>query len=84
MDETTVDIALLEPMETDRETDFLYMIRDFDGYIAVFSSADHENPEFVTNIMTKTLRSLDQLQLKDGIFAKTGEDMLKLLEDFGS
>jgi hypothetical protein len=61
-----------------------YLIRAHNGHIAVFFNRDDETPGIETMIETETLRLVDREKLQAGIEASTYEDVLKLLEDFGS
>ena len=61
-----------------------YLIRSYNGHIAVFMNKDDKSPGVETTIETETLRSVDKEKLQNGIEVNTYEDVLKLLEDFGS
>lgn len=69
---------------TQSETQEPYLLRSFNGHVAVFFNRDDETPGIETMIETETLRSVDRDKLQNGIEADTYEDVLKLLEDFGS
>jgi hypothetical protein len=70
------------PVETqERES---YWLRAFNGHISVFFSEEDEVPSVETTIDIDTLRAVDREKLEKGIEAPTYEDVLKLLEDFGS
>ena len=60
-----------------------YILKDQDGYVAVFSSKDSKLLE-VTAIPVSTLRKADRTLLEVGIAADSRETMLTLLEDFNS
>lgn len=60
-----------------------YILKESDGYVAVFSSNDPQ-PIQVTGIRVSGLRQADQALLRDGITAASREELLSLLEDFGS
>jgi hypothetical protein len=61
-----------------------YWLRAFNGHISVFFSEEDEVPSVETTIDIDTLRAVDREKLEKGIEAPTYEDVLKLLEDFGS
>ena len=61
-----------------------YWLRAYNGHIAVFFNAESDVPAIETTIEIDTLRDVDQAKLMEGIAADTYEEVLKLLEDFGS
>jgi hypothetical protein len=69
---------------TQAPADEPYLLRSYNGHVAVFFDRDDTTPGIETTIVTETLRSVDAEKLQDGIEAATYEDVLKLLEDFGS
>ncbi len=74
------------PVVDDRYTDFAsaaYILKESGGYVAVFSS-NTSQPLEVTAIPVSTLRQADQTLLETGITAANEEELLQLLEDFGS
>lgn len=60
-----------------------YILKESDGYVAVFSS-NSETPPELTNIPVSGLRQADQALLKQGITAADRQAVLALLEDLGS
>lgn len=60
-----------------------YVLREHDGYIAVYGAAGG-NLDYVTGIEVKNLREVDRDLLAQGIWAGSREDMTQLLEDLGS
>lgn len=72
------------PVLVETEEQESYWLRAFNGHIAVFFDGDAEKPAIETTIDVDTLRDYDRQLLENGIEAKTYEDVLKLLEDFGS
>lgn len=61
-----------------------YYLRDYDGVIAVFKSADAARPIETTEIETETLNDVDRELLRRGIPAENRQELLMLLEDFSS
>lgn len=61
-----------------------YLLRSYNGHIAVYLDKNDEIPGIETMIETDSLRAIDREKLQNGIEAATYEDVLKLLEDFGS
>lgn len=61
-----------------------YIIRAYNGHIAVFLGADTDSAVIETTIEVEGLRAVDKDKLGQGIVAHSYEEVLKLLEDFGS
>ncbi len=61
-----------------------YVLRDYEGYVAVFVENDPNCPMTVTDIQISTLRELDQRLLQTGMKVKTHERLVMTLEDLGS
>lgn len=61
-----------------------YVLRSFNGHIAVFDGDIPESPMIETTIDVAELRAVDRDKLENGIAAQNYADVLKLLEDFGS
>lgn len=59
----------------------IYMLRDLNGFIAVYVNGELE---MVTDIPVALLRGVDQAELEKGIKVNSYEELLKLIEDFGS
>ncbi len=70
--------VLAETQETES-----YWLRAYNGHIAVFFG-DTDAPAIETTIKVESLRDVDRQKLEQGIEAASYEDVLKLLEDFGS
>jgi hypothetical protein len=61
-----------------------YCLRAYQGHIAVFYDGMKDSPAVETAITVSQLRAVDRAKLESGIFVQTYEEVLKLLEDFGS
>ena len=61
-----------------------YVLKDCDGYIGVYASAQAPAPEDITDIPTANLRPADRKLLARGIPVSNRSELLTLLEDFGS
>jgi hypothetical protein len=61
-----------------------YWLRAYDGHIAVYDNQSSDKPIIETTIDVDSLRTVDKAMLSNGIEAESYEDVLKLLEDFGS
>ena len=60
-----------------------YVLKDADGYIAVFYKG-RGYPAFITNIPLASLRGVDREDVENGIVVETRQELIALLEDFGS
>jgi hypothetical protein len=69
---------------TETQSKDSYWLRSFNGHIAVYSSKEASFPMIETTIDIEGLRAVDRTLLDTGIGTATYEDVLKLLEDFGS
>ena len=61
-----------------------YTLRAFNGHIAVFCGDIKDLPAVETTIDVGSLRAVDREKLSGGIRVQTYDEVLKLLEDFGS
>lgn len=71
--------ALTEARSSDK-----YWLRSHNGHIVVYNNMEDDSPMIETTIDVESLRAVDRVLLDSGIGASTYEDVLKLLEDFGS
>lgn len=69
---------------TEVQNDNGYWLRSFNGHIAVYYQKEDDSPMIETTIDVEGLRAVDRTMLEAGIGADSYEDVLKLLEDFGS
>lgn len=67
-----------------REESAKYFLKNCDGFVAVYSGAKGRTPETVTAIEVASLRGADRAMLERGIPVVDREELLELLEDFGS
>lgn len=63
---------------------YCYVLRDYEGYVAVFVENEPDLPMTVTDIQVSTLREFDQLLLQTGMKVQTHEKLTMTLEDLGS
>ncbi len=61
-----------------------YVLREYEGYVAVFVENDPTRPMTVTDIQVSTLRELDRTLLETGIKLYSKERLMMTLEDLGS
>jgi len=71
------------PETENRETErgYLYLIREYNGYIAVFG-ADPETPEMVLDKLVKHLPEYDRLQMREGIEIHSLMELSERIEDY--
>ncbi len=58
-----------------------YILRDYDGRLAVFSF-DSDQPEEILDIFTGSLPEYDQEQLKKGVSVYSPEHLESLIQDY--
>ncbi len=67
-----------------REESAQYFLKNCDGFVAVYRGASGRTPETVTAIEVSLLRAADRAMLERGIPVADRQELLTLLEDFGS
>ena len=60
-----------------------FVLRDYRGYVSVFSPKETREPVQITAIRTDSLRRADQRLLEGGLSVGSREQLMLLLEDFG-
>lgn len=61
-----------------------YVLREYEGCVAVFASVGDASPMTLTDIEVDTLREADRQILSSGLAVADREELLTLLEDLGS
>ncbi|NLW65016.1 MAG: hypothetical protein GXY26_02125 [Clostridiales bacterium] len=61
-----------------------YVLRDYEGHVAVFVENDPDIPMTVTDIQVNTLRELDRETMRTGLKVRSQERLMMILEDLGS
>ena len=61
-----------------------YVLRDYEGYVAVFVENNPDCPMTVTDIQVSTLRELDKRLLQTGMKISSHERLMMTLEDLSS
>lgn len=61
-----------------------YLLREEQGWVAVYQPQDAPLPVMMTDIRAATLPRADRLALQQGIAAKNQKELLALLEDLSS
>jgi len=67
-----------------QSSEICYVLRDYEGYVAVFVENDPTCPMTVTDIQVSTLRELDKMLLETGMKLYSRERLMMTLEDLGS
>lgn len=65
-------------------SEICYVLRDYEGYVAIFVENDPSCPMTVTDIQVSTLRELDKMLLETGMKLYSRERLMMTLEDLGS
>lgn len=76
--------AVLAQSPSELDGEGRYVLRDFDGYVAVFIENQPDSPMTVTDIQVKTLREADRQLLEMGLKVATHERLMMTLEDLCS
>ena len=72
-----------DKLENTKES-LTYVVKDFNGQVAVFTKNIMDHPFKVTNICTKNLPKKDKDMLKNGIETENEAELGELLEDLCS
>ncbi len=76
-------VPAADTASVDMPEDNGYLLRDWQGYIAVFEGRG-DTPTSLTDIETATLNDFDREKLRSGIPARDRTELMSLLEDLGS
>ena len=77
------DLGLLGGDEVPLAEDAGYVVRDWDGRLAVFTPPEADSPVTVTDVRVRMLPLSDRLALTRGLPAADRESLARLLEDLG-
>ena len=58
-----------------------YILREWDGYIAVFIEGEYE-PQMILEQQVRFLPDIDRLHLQEGIFVSNRAELAALIEDY--
>ena len=74
------------PVESEPEPapDYAYMLREYEGRVAVFTADNPAEPEMVLDTLVKYLPDYDRSQMQEGIKVKDYQQLVSLIEDFAS
>ena len=61
-----------------------YLLREYEGYVAVWYPAEATYPAMITDIRTGDLPLSDRAELRGGIPAADRDEVMRLLEDFAA
>ena len=65
------------------EPDYLYIIKEYDGRVAVFARGERD-PEMILERLVHHLPTYDRIQLKEGVRVFTQEELQERIEDYTS
>lgn len=82
--ERDVESSVAEASSAVEKPDYLYIIREHEGRVAVFSAADEQEPEMILDTLVKYLPDYDRSQLAQGIPVYSYQELVSLIEDFVS
>jgi len=74
---------LAVPMASPLEPDYIYIIREYDGRVAVFARGE-STPEVVLERLVHHLPTYDRIQLREGVRVFTQEELQERIEDYTS
>lgn len=66
------------------QPDYAYIMREYEGRIAIFSADNDTEPEMVLDTMVKFLPDTDQGQMREGIKVRDYKELVSLIEDYVS
>lgn len=78
------DAPVLNPTAVATEAAPQYILKLYQGRVAVFDARQTKTPVQTTEIYEETLRNYDRELLTTGIPVSGEQELLRLLEDFGS
>lgn len=70
--------------EADLSGEYRYLVREYQGQVAVFLPKQLYGPKYVTGIRVDSLPQADREALEAGIRIRTDAQLTALLEDLGS
>lgn len=71
-----------QEVDTSNSGEWVYLIREHEGYVAVFRAQNSEQPEMVLDTPVKYLPDYDRAQLEEGIPVSDYAQLVTLIEDF--
>ena len=63
---------------------YRYIMKEYQGKIAIYSSLDQQRPQYVTDFDTSALPASERQMLERGVGLRTEEEHQMLLEDISS
>ena len=61
-----------------------YVLRGYEGYVAIFDGESRTKPSIITGIELRNLTEADRMLMETGLPAETEAELALLLEDLGS
>ena len=74
---------IFEPEPPERERDYLYIIREYEGRVAVFGH-DSDIPEIILETFVRHLPIYDRIQLQVGVRVYSTKELEARIEDYTS
>ena len=74
---------IFEPKPPAREKDYLYIIREYEGRVAVFGP-DRDAPEIILETFVRHLPIYDRIQLQVGVRVYSTQELEARIEDYTS
>lgn len=71
-----------EASESSAEAEYTYLLREYEGRVAVFPYGEEGEPEMVLDTLVKYLPDYDRSQMQEGIPVKDYRELVALIEDF--
>lgn len=60
-----------------------YLLKEYEGRLALFDEEGNK-PSVIFKVYTDNLPDMDKFKLKEGIYAESYEELLRMIEDFTS
>ena len=72
------------PVSAAVETEEIYVLREYDGYIGIYIKGKTRLPVTVTDIEVRSLTGADRELVQAGLDVQGRENLMMILEDLGS
>lgn len=72
------------PQELQSGLGYAYILREYEGRVAVFSAENDHEPEMILDTLVKYLPDYDRTQIQEGIRVSDYRELVALIEDFAS
>ncbi|MDP4108980.1 MAG: hypothetical protein Q8878_03015 [Bacillota bacterium] len=72
------------PAAEEKEAEGKYIMKMYNGNVAVYDASAQDSPLYVTGIDGRTLRDADREAFEKGVVVGSDEELASMLEDYGS